>query len=203
MKVSIKEKLMAALVVVALGSLPVTASLASADNPGKKADAEAAPDYLIGPEDVLEVSVWKSPELSKTVTVRPDGKISLPLVGDLQAAGLTPEELHGVIIKRLGEYQQTAVVSVIVQEVNSYRVFVNGEIAKPGVYVLKRPTTLLQAISMAGGFTQFASKNKMMLIRQKNDGVGGVEKIKVSFDDLVYRDTTSLILKPGDTIFVP
>ncbi len=162
-----------------------------------------AGDYKIGPEDILEISVWKNADLSKVVTVRPDGKISLPLLGDLQAAGLTASQLKDEIAMSLRRYQETAVVSVIVQTVNSYRVYVVGDVKTPGQYLLKSRTSILQAIALAGGFTQFASKNKMVLIRPKSDGTD--ERIKISFDDLVYGGDVqeNLILKAGDTIFVP
>lgn len=171
---------------------------------GKKDTSLPSQDYQIGPEDVLEISVWKNADLSKTVNVRPDGKISLPLIGDLQAGGLTPNQLKNEITSRLKTYQETAVVSVIVQAVNSYRVFIVGEVRTPGTYLLKNRTTVLQAISLAGGFTQFASKNKIVVIRQKGDGTD--ERVKIRFDDLVYGDENfkkNLILNPGDTIFVP
>jgi len=169
---------------------------------------EATSDYVIGPEDVLEISVWKNADLSKTLTVRPDGKISLPLIGDIQAAGLTPEELRDNIVNRLNEYQETAIASVIVLSVNSYRIFILGEVKTPGTYLLKAKTTILQAISLAGGFTQFASKNKIVLVRRNNNEDGGPEekRISISFSDLVYGDEKTdknLVLKPGDTIFVP
>lgn len=161
------------------------------------------PDYVIGAEDVLDISVWKNADLSRVVNVRPDGKISLPLIGDVQAAGLTPNQLRDKIVGRLKEYQETAVASVIVQTVNSYRVFMVGEVRTPGVYQLKSRTTILQAIAMAGGFTQFASKNSIVLIRKKSDGVSE-EKIDIRFKDLVYADEDkNMILKAGDTIFVP
>jgi len=173
----------------------------AAENNGQWKDPGG--DYKIGPEDVLEISVWKNADLSKTVTVRPDGKISLPLIGDLEASGRTAAQLKDEIVAKLKKYQETAVVSVIVQTVNSYRVFVVGEVKTPGPYLLKTRTTVLQAIAMAGGFTQFASKNKMMLVRPRGDGSD--ERIRVSFDDLVYGGDRqeNLILKAGDTIFVP
>jgi polysaccharide export outer membrane protein len=161
--------------------------------------------YLVGPEDVLEISVWKNAELSKIVIVRPDGMISLPLIGDVKAAGLTPSQLRIAIIERLKEYQETVVVSVIVQEVNSYRIFILGEVNAPGLYLLKTRTSLLQAIALAGGFNQFASKNKIVVIRGRTNETTGMEK-KVILDDIVYKDKQgikNLILKPGDTIFVP
>ncbi len=158
--------------------------------------------YLIGPEDVLEISVWKNADLSRTVVVRPDGMISLPLIGDIRAAGRTPEQLRDEIVNRLKEYQETVVASVIVQTVNSYKVFIVGEVKAPGEYSLKRKTSILQAIAMAGGFTQFAAKNSIVIVREKG---GSEERIKVRFDDIVKGkgNNTNLILKPGDTIVVP
>lgn len=165
------------------------------------ASTESIADYIIGPEDVLEISVWKNEDLSKIVTVRPDGKISLPLVGDVKAAGLSPEELKNKITFELKSYLETAVVSVIIQEVNSYKVFITGEVNSPGTYKLKSKTTFLQVISMAGGFTPYASKNDIVLVRLKDDT--SVEKIKVRFNDLVYKEEAPIILMPGDSIFVP
>jgi len=161
-------------------------------------------DYIIGPEDVIEISVWKNKALSKTVTVRPDGKISLPLIGDIKAAGLTPAQLKKVIESNVSKYQQTAIASVIITEVNSYRIFILGEVKAPGAFQMKTRTTVLQGIALAGGFTEFASKNKMVLIRRKRDGSGD-EKMRIRFKDLVYKKykDKDVILKPGDTIFVP
>ena len=162
-------------------------------------------EYLIGPEDVLEVSVWKNAELSKVVIVRPDGMISLPLTGDIKAAGFTPNQLRTTITGKLKEYMETAVVSVIVQQVNSFRVFILGEVVKPGVYTLKSKTTLLQAIAIAGGFNQFASRNKIVIIREKIEDSAKTEKINIRFDDIVYSkdEGKNFILMPGDTIFIP
>ncbi len=164
--------------------------------------------YTVGPEDVLEISVWRNDDLSKVVTVRPDGVLSLPLVGDIKAAGLTPSELRDSIVDHLKEFQETVVVSVIVLEVNSLNVFILGEVAKPGSYTLKRRTSVLQAIAIAGGFTQYASKNKMVLVREEtiNEAGKGAEKIRIRFDDLVKvgsKQNNKYLLRPGDTIFVP
>lgn len=204
-----KKLLTAALLIISLTTAGIIKTPdTSAQTPGtaKKEAAMPDPDYLIGPEDILDVSVWRSPELSKAVNVRPDGKISLPLIGDVQAAGRTPNQLRDAITEKLKEYQQTVVVSVIVQEVNSYKIFINGEVSKPGTYTLRRKTTLLQAIALAGGFNQFASKNKIMVIRDRANGNGKEEKVRVRFDDIVGSDENSeknIILLPGDTIFVP
>ena len=162
-------------------------------------------EYLIGPEDVLEISVWKNTELSKVVIVRPDGMISLPLTGDIKAGGFTPNQLRNTITERLREYMETAVVSVIVQQVNSFKVFILGEVIRPGTYTLKSKTTLLQAIAIAGGFNQFASRNKIVIIREKIEDSAKTEKINIRFDDIVYSkdEGKNFVLMPSDTIFIP
>ncbi len=160
-------------------------------------------EYYIGPEDVLEIIVWRNQDLSKVVTVRPDGRISLPLLGDIEATGLTPSELTSNIVNLLKQFKETPTVSVILQQVNSYGIYVLGETQKPGRYYLKSKTTLLQAITMAGGFTPIAARNKIVIFRW---GEGKNEiKLKASYDDIVLRDgnNQNFILKPGDTIVVP
>lgn len=172
--------------------------------PRQSESRTGTPDYVIGSEDVLEIAVWKNAELTKVVNVRPDGKISLPLIGDVAAAGLTPVELHDAIVARLKEYQDTAIVSVIVNSVNSYRIFMLGEVKTPGAHQLKTKTTVIQAVAIAGGFTQYASRNKMVIIRKSPDGRG--VRIPVPFDDIVQSDESTdknMFLLPGDTIFVP
>ncbi len=166
-------------------------------------ETEIAPDYQIGPEDVIEVLVWKNPDLSRVVNVRPDGKISLPLIGDVQAAGLTTSQLTEQITERLKEYyQQPPEVSVIVREVNSYSIYISGEISKPGRYVVKRGTTFLQAITLAGGFTPFASTSKVLLLRRNNEGKEIA--VRLNYDEIVGGNLqNNIILKPGDTIVVP
>jgi polysaccharide export outer membrane protein len=180
------------------------------DKDAARRGALLPPDYLVGPEDVLDISVWKNAELSRVVVVRPDGRISLPLTGDLQASGLTPNQLRDEIVRRLKEYQDTVVVSVIVQTVNSHKFYIVGEVRTPGTYPLKARTTVLQAISLAGGLTQYASKNKIVLVRQRNDGTE--ERLNIRFDDLIYADdkaeytilsSRNMALRSGDTIFVP
>jgi len=163
-------------------------------------------DYVVGPEDVLEISVWKNEDLSKIVRVRPDGVISLPLIGDVDAAGLTPAQLQDMIVKKLKKYQDAAVVSVIVNEVNSYRVFIVGEVVRPDTYILRRKTSVIQAVAMAGGFTQFAKKNKIVLIREQGNKGNVKKKVRIYFDDIVdagEKYDNNLTLLPGDTIFVP
>jgi polysaccharide export outer membrane protein len=160
-------------------------------------------DYLIGPEDALEIMVWKNDVLSRIVTVRPDGKISFPLIGDIEAVGLTPIQLRDRIVVRLKEYMENPVVTVIVQQINSYVIYLMGEIVKPGKYQLKSNTTVLQALTLAGGFTQFASRNKIVIFRREY-GRTSDTKIKISYDDIISGGRfENIILKPGDTILVP
>ncbi|WP_447977187.1 polysaccharide biosynthesis/export family protein [Candidatus Nitrospira bockiana] len=164
----------------------------------------ASGDYKIGPEDVLEIIVWRNQDLSKTVTVRPDGKISLPLIGDVYAVGLTPDQLTKEIVNRLKEYKENPNVSVVVQQVNSYGIYVLGEVAHPGKYQLKSYTTVLQAVSMAGGFTPYASKSKMFMLRKLPDRETEI-RIPIDYDEIVSGEdsTHNAILVPGDTLVVP
>jgi len=161
-------------------------------------------DYIIGPEDVLDIAVWKNTELSKTVAVRPDGKISLPLIGDVVAVGKTTSQLADAISGKLKEYKENPQVSIIVSQVNSYAIYVLGEVARPGKFPLKSKTTILQAVTLAGGFTTTAARNKLVVFRFSESGEKDV-KIKASYDDIVLRDGAgqNITLKPGDTLVVP
>jgi len=161
-------------------------------------------DYKIGPEDVLEVIVWRNQDLSKVVTVRPDGKVSLPLIGDVVAVGLTPDQLTREVVSRLKDYKENPNVSVVVQQVNSYGIYVLGEVAHPGKYQLKSYTTVLQAVSMAGGFTPYAAKNKMFMLRKIPDKDTEV-RIPIDYDEIVSGEdsTHNAIMIPGDTLVVP
>lgn len=172
--------------------------------PGDKSSLIVTPDYLIGPEDVLEITVWRNADLSKLVSVRPDGRISLPLIGDVTAVGKTASQLAEDIANKLKEYKENPQVSIVVKEVNSYAIYVLGEVAKPGKYPLKSKTTLLQAITLASGFTPTAARNKIVVFRFGKDGEGQI-KIKASYDDIVLRDGSNqnIELKPGDQIVVP
>ena len=160
-------------------------------------------DYAIGPEDVLEVLVWKNADLSKVVTVRPDGMISLPLVGEIRVAGRTAATLREIIRERLGDFQKVPEVSVIVQEVNSYNIYLLGEVAQPGKYQLKSHVTLLQAISLAGGFTPFSSRNKIKVLR-KGYGEVQAQTFKIRYKDILKGDADkNILLMSGDTIIIP
>ena len=171
----------------------------------------AAPsDFFLGPEDVLKVTVWKSPDLSGEVTIRPDGTITLPLIGDVPAAGLTANVLAKRISERLTEYVSSPIVTVQVKEVNSYFIYVLGEVVKPGKYPLKSYVNVMQGISLAGGFAPFASKNKIKVLRNVSTGSEGHEEkrqieIPVSYDDILKGTaiTGNFILRSGDVIVVP
>ncbi len=160
------------------------------------------PNYRIGPLDVLDVSVWKEPDVSRQVPVRPDGKISLPLLNDVQAAGLTPAQLGAQVTEGLGRYMTDPQVTVIVTEINSQRIYMLGEIARPGAYVLLPGMTVLQALSNAGGFTPFSNLKNIHVLRQEN---GKQNKLFFNYKDVLSGKHTeqNIELKPGDTIVVP
>lgn len=164
-------------------------------------------DFLLGPEDVLEITVWRNADLSRTTVIRPDGMISMPLIGDVRASGLTANQLADQISKRLAEYKERPTVAVSVKEVNSYIIYVLGEVTKPGKYQLKTYTTVLQAISMAGGFTPFASKNRMQVVRNSRNGTGDLTelRIQVRYDDLLSGkgEPGNFVVMSGDTLVVP
>jgi len=167
-----------------------------------KAPATADPNYVIGPQDVLDVDVWKETELTRSVPVRPDGKISLPLLNDVQAAGLTPTQLSEELTKELKKFITDPQVTVIVTQINSQRVYILGEMVRPGAYPLLPGMTVLQALSSAGGFTQFANMKKIYVLR--NDG-GKQEKFPFNYKDVVKGKNADedIVLKAGDQIVVP
>src|SRR5262249_531660 len=190
---------------VLLGSGVIAPALAGAQapvapSPERDANRSSAPDaYRIGPEDVLQVSVWKNMDISRSVVVRPDGKISLPLVNDVQAAGLTPLELRDVLTKKLADYMPTPEVSIIVSDIKSFKVTVIGEVAKPGRYELKGWTTVLDVLGLAGGVTQFASPSSMVILQ--SDGKT-VKRIPLNFNK-VAGGQENFYLRNGDIVLVP
>lgn len=192
------------IVVAAASSTTAPSSARHGGEGAEKSSLTVTPDYIMGPEDVLEITVWKNADLSKQVQVRPDGRISLPLIGDVSAVGRTAAQLTEEISARLKSYMENPTVSILVREVNSYQIYVLGEVNAPGKYPLKSKTTLLQAITIAHGFTQVAARNKIVVFRFGKDGEG-LNKIKASYDDIVLRDGSdqNIELKPGDQIVVP
>jgi polysaccharide biosynthesis/export protein len=163
--------------------------------------------FVLGPEDVIEVVVWKNPDLSRQVVIRPDGKISLALIGDVVASGLTADQLAKNIAERYKAVKENPSVSVNVIEVNSYYVFVVGEVNTPGKLQLKSYTTILQALSLAGGFTQFASRNDLQVVRTIRDEDGKFTELRIPlrYSDLISKDGSvyNITLKSGDTVVVP
>jgi len=160
------------------------------------------PAYKIGPQDLLKIDVWREDQLTRTVPVRPDGKITLPLLNDVQAAGLTPMELAAVIGEELKKYINNPQVTVSLMEINSRRVYVTGEVTKAGAYALLPHMTVLQALSGSGGFTQFARVKNIYVLRTENG-----KQIKLPFN---YKEAISgknpeqnIELRPGDVIVVP
>jgi polysaccharide export outer membrane protein len=167
-----------------------------------KKSATTDPNYVIGAQDVLDINVWKEPDVSRIVPVRPDGKISLPLLNDVQAAGLTPAQLATQVTESLKKFVTNPQVTVIVTVINSQRVYILGEVTRPGAFPLIPGMSVLQALSSAGGFTQFA-KVKSIFVRRFENG----KEVKYPFN---YREVIGgkkpeqdILLKAGDTIVVP
>jgi len=192
-------RLSRAVVLALSGWLTLGAITASAQSNGA---AKVTVGYRIGPEDTLLISVWRNDAMSKTVPVRPDGMISLPLLNDVKAAGFTPAELRDILVVRLAEYMPTPEVSVIVTEIRSFKVSVLGEVAKPARYELKSATTVLDVLALAGGLTEFAARSRIVIMRQ--DG-NTVKRIPFNYNKVVAAsgEHDNLQLQPGDIILVP
>jgi len=175
----------------------------SAKPPHQAAGApEATPNYIIQPGDVLDIQVWKEPEVSQKVPVRPDGKISLPLVNDIQASGLTAAALTADLSERLKKFIADPQVTVIVSEINSQRFYVMGEVTRGGTYPLAPGMTVLQGLSSAGGFTPFANPKKIYVLRDED---GKQVKYPFNYKEVVKgkNQDQNIPLEPGDTIVVP
>ncbi len=166
----------------------------------KVSDYSGGPGYRIGPEDVLHLSVWGNPELTMDVAVRPDGRISLPLIQDVPVEGLTTAEVAAVIRQKLLAYIKEPSVSVMVKEVNATKFYVLGYVARPGTYALRGDVTVLQALSLAGGLGQFASPRKIRLVRNTK----GIQEVRIlNYYDMIESGDGNYLLMPGDTIVVP
>ena len=164
--------------------------------------AVADADYKIGPQDMVRVDVWKEPEITRTIPVRPDGKISLPLLNDVQASGLTAIQLSNSIHDGLTKYLNNPQVTVTVTEINSRRVYVTGEVNRPGVIPLLPDMTVLQGLSSAGGFTQFAKLKGIYVLRNES---GKQTKLPFNYREVVKgkNQEQNILLLPGDVIVVP
>ncbi len=190
-----------------------TATLASAAQSGqKKAEPETRPEplYVIQPNDLLEIFVWKEPELTRKVLVRPDGRISFPLVQDLQAAGISPGELKERIEARLKEYLSAPNVTVVVDQIQSYRVYVIGKVQRPGLLTvgglgtqaITSPVTVLQALTLAGGFQDYAKDGEIVVIRKQS---GEAIQFPFNYKDVIHgkNPEQNILLRTGDVVVVP
>lgn len=193
----------------------VAISLASTDMARVAADATTSPAsectaaYVIGPDDVLDVTVWGNTEISRTVPVRPDGRISLPLLNDLQAAGLSPMALREAVTKALQPYMPDASVSVLVREIHSVKVAVLGEVKTPGRYEIKDRATVLDVLAMAGGFSEFADRDGILVLRQES---GQTRQIRFDYAKLTSKNgrhgsngaaALNFCVRAGDVVVVP
>jgi polysaccharide export outer membrane protein len=188
-------------IALAQNSAPAQPSSHSAADKTASPSIQAGPEYVIGPEDVLLISVWKESDLTATLPVRPDGKISLPLLNDVQAAGLTPIQLAQSVTEKLKKYIADPRVTVVVTAINSKRIYMVGEVAHTGPIPMLPNMTALQAISSAG-LTQFANTKNIYILRMEN---GKQQKMPVNYRKLVKGEQMeqNYVLKPGDTIVVP
>jgi polysaccharide export outer membrane protein len=165
--------------------------------------AVASDEFVIGPGDVLAINVWKETEISKVVPVRSDGRISLPLIGELQSGGLTPRQLEAEITKRLKDYVADPSVTVVVQEIHSKSINVLGMVARPGLYPLTKTMTVVDALANAGGFRDFAKQKSIYILRQNPDGTQA--RLPFNYKEVIkgVNPAQNVKLQPGDNIVVP
>jgi polysaccharide export outer membrane protein len=189
---------------------PTPAQPAEASPPTESnTDASGMPlpaDYVIGPNDVLTIRYWREETMSAEVAVRPDGKISLPLLNDVQASGLTPDALRVRIVEAASRFVESPVVSVNVKEIKSRKVFITGMVSKPGEYPLIAPTSVIQLIAIAGGLLEFSDSENIMVIRPSEKNFRGDPfAFRVNYKDITRRRNLqqNIELKPGDTVVVP
>jgi polysaccharide export outer membrane protein len=198
---NMKRNLMVLTTVLLCGCFAGAQNSADKDAPAKEPLPQTNASYVIGPDDQLHVSVWKEPDLTNTMPVRADGMISLPLLNDIQAAGLTPMQLAASISEKLKKYVTDPHVTVEVTQMNSQRIYVMGEVTHPGAMNRTPDMTVLQALASAG-FTQFANTKGIYVLRTES---GKQQKLPVNYKKLVKGDDMqqNYVLKPGDTIVVP
>jgi polysaccharide export outer membrane protein len=180
-------------------SAPPVAAAAAAP---RATDPVIPPGYVIGPDDLLSIVFWKDKEMSADAQVRPDGRIALPLINEVQAAGLTPDQLREQITEESKKFMEDASVTVVVRQINSRKVFITGEINKPGTYPLTTPTTVIQLIAMAGGLREYADAKKIIIMRTEN---GKPRRMPFNYKSIIEGKNLqqNIELKPGDTVVVP
>jgi polysaccharide biosynthesis/export protein len=190
-----------ALAAPALAQAPAPPAAAVAAAP-RATDPVVPPGYVIGADDVLSIVYWKDKDMSAEAQVRPDGRIALPLINEVQAAGLTPEQLRQRITEESKKYMEDANITVVVRQINSRKAFITGEVNKPGPYQLTSPTSVLQLIAMAGGLREYANSKRIVIMRAEN---GKQVSLPFNYKDVVGGKNLNqnIQLKPGDTVVVP
>ena len=190
--------------VMALLSAPMAAQAPAAQRAASSSSVEtvAPAGYIIGAEDVLGIVFWREPEMNGDVTVRPDGKVTLPLIGELRAEGLGPETLRDQIKQAAAKYMSDPNVSVVVRQINSRKVFITGRVTTPGTYALAGPRTVMQVIALAGGLNEYADAKNITVLRVAN---GQSQSFKFNYKDVARgkKLEQNILLQPGDTIVVP
>ena len=181
---------------------PGNSSVASPAPPQIPTGVAAPPDYLIGADDVLQIIFWREKDMSVEAAVRPDGKISLPLINEIQAAGLTPEQLRANITQAAPKFSEDPTVAVVIKIINSRKVFITGQINKPGPYPLMQPLTVLQLITTAGGVLEFADAENIGIVRTVN---GKPTRFRFNYKEVSKgkKLEQNIELKPGDQVIVP
>ena len=194
--------ILAFLVATATVALPGSSRAQTAPPPAAQAGVATPPGYTIGTDDVLSVLFWREKDLSGDVVVRPDGLITLPLINDVQAAGLTTEQLRERLTAAAGRFVTDPNVTVVVKAINSRKVFITGQVGKPGPYPLTGPTSVLQLIATAGGLQEFAKKDKIVILRHEG---GKQVTFKFNYGQVMEQKNLqqNIELKPGDTVLVP
>src|SRR5687768_9572698 len=178
-------------------SVPAVAAAAP-----RPTDPVVPPGYVIGADDVLSIVYWKDKDMSSDAQVRPDGRIALPLLNEVQAAGLTPEQLREKLTEESRKYMEDPNITVVVRAINSRKVFITGEVNKPGPYPLAGPTSVMQLIAMAGGLREYANSKGIVIMRTEN---GKPISLKFNYKDVIAGKNLkqNIELKPGDTVVVP
>ena len=185
----------------AWGQAPAAPAQPAAPSAAPAPAAADTSDYRLITGDKLRIEVYKDPQLSQSLEIRPDGKITLPLLGDVPAAGSTPRELAATLTERLREFVTMPVVTVIVAEATPPMVYVMGEVNTPGAQPVRGPVTVLQALAQAGGFREFANTKKIRILRKNANGT--IDSINFNYRDAVGRAERPVLLQPGDTVIVP